>query len=43
MIAEQYTDDFATYIVDITFLKNHTFLLLLWLLLIQKFLTSQDF
>ena len=43
MIAEQYTDDFATYIVDITFLKNRTFLLLLWLLLIQQFLTSQDF
>ena len=47
-------DDVATYIVNIPFdlindecyllhAKNHTFLFLLWLLLIQQFLTSQDF
>ena len=53
MTSEQYTDDFATYIVNIPFdLINDkcyplhaktTFLFLLWLLLIQQFLTSQGF
>ena len=54
MISEQYTDDFATYIANTPFdlvneecyplhAKATLFLFLLWLLLIQQFLTILDF
>ena len=50
MISEHYTDDAATYIANIPFhlineecTQKPFLLFLLWLLLIQQFLTSQDF